>query len=313
MPAAAPHLVFAALPLATGFSWNIVADLRQMLAYQFMRDAFGAGGIVAVVAGVVGYFVILRRNAFAAHALSHVGFAGATGAVMIGVAPVWGLLAFCLGAGAVIGAIGQKLRARDTAIGIVLTFSLGLGSLFVALYNGQADEVTSILFGQISGVSPGQLVLTLVIGVLAIFLIAAVYRPLLFASVDEDVARARRVPVLALSIGFVMILALVVAVAVQVVGVLLIFALVVTPAAAAEVVSRSPRQAMVLGVLIALFSTWLGIFLSWYSGNWPASFFITSISTVVYVLCKIGGFAADRVATAEAAGTALAPAGVPER
>jgi zinc/manganese transport system permease protein len=284
----------ASLPAASGFSWNIAADLRQMLAYEFMRNAFEAGAVVSVVAGVVGYFVILRRNAFAAHALSHIGFAGAAGAVMISVAPVWGLLAFCLGSGAAIGAIGQKLRARDTAIGIVLTFSLGLGSLFLALYNGQADEVTSILFGQISGVSPSQVLLTVVIGALAVGLIGAVYRPLLFASVDEDVARARGVPVRALSIGFVMILALVVAVSVQVVGVLLIFALTVTPAAAADVVSRSPRQAMAIGVAIALASTWLAIFISWYSGKWPASFFITSISTAIYVVLRVAKWLSER-------------------
>jgi zinc/manganese transport system permease protein len=268
------------------FSWNLWSDLHQMLAFQFMRNAYTAGAIVAVVAGVVGYFVVLRRSAFAAHALSHTGFAGAAGAVMVGVNPVFGLLVFCLGSGAVIGAIGQRLRARDTAIGIVLTFNLGLGALFLSIYNGQADETFSILFGQIDGISTADVWLTAAIGLVTLALVTAIYRPLLFASVDDSVAEARRVPVRALSIGFMLVLGLVIAVSVQVVGVLLIFALVVTPAAAADLVARSPRQALLLGVAASLLATWARIFASWYS-NWPVSFFITTASTVIYSGCQL--------------------------
>jgi zinc/manganese transport system permease protein len=269
----------------THFSWNLISDVNDMLGYEFMRNAFEAGAIVSLVAGVVGYFVVLRRTTFAAHALAHVGFAGAAGAAVLGIDPVWGLLAFCLSAGGVMGGLGQRLRGRDTAIGIVLAFTLGLGVLFISLYSGYATEAYSILFGEILGISPGDVVLTLVIGAVSLALIALLYRPLLFASVDEDVAEARRVPVRGLSVVFVMIVGLAVAVSVQVVGVLLIFALIVTPAAVAERVSTRPGQALVIGVVVALLSTWIGLAVGYYS-PYPVSFFITSISFATYVVVR---------------------------
>ena len=274
------------------FSWNPVTDVTQMLSYQFMRDAFVAGAVVAVVAGVVGYFVILRRTAFAAHALSHIGFAGASGSVLLGLMPIVGLLAFCLTAGAAIGTLGRRLRDRDVVIGNVLAFSLGLGALFLALYKGgNAGLATSILFGQILAVSSSQVGLTLVIGVVTLALIGVMYRPLLFASIDEDAARARRVPVQALSIAFMMTLALTVAVSVQVVGVLLIFALVVTPAAIAERVGRSPGHAIAVSVVVALASTWIGLTIAYYLSFYfqcPVSFCIVSLSFGGYVGVRVG-------------------------
>jgi zinc/manganese transport system permease protein len=269
------------------FSWNLFSDLSQMLSYQFMVNAFEVGGVVSVVAGVVGYFVILRRTAFSAHALSHIGFAGAAGAAVLRQLPITGLLVACVCAGGVIGGLGQRLRDRDTVIGIVLAFALGLGALFLSLYHGaDANLPVSILFGQILGVSSAQVLLTLIIGAVILVLVAVMYRPLLFASVDEDVAEARGVPVRALSIAFVMTLGLAVAVSVQVVGVLLIFALVVTPAAIAERVCRSPLQALVVGVLIALASTWIGIAIAYFT-PYPVSFFITAISFGAYVLVRV--------------------------
>jgi len=269
------------------FSWNLFSDVSQMLSYQFMVSAFEVGGIVSVVAGVVGYFVILRRTAFSAHALSHIGFAGAAGAVVIGQLPIVGLVISCVSAGGVIGALGQRLRDRDTVIGIVLAFALGLGALFLALYSGgNAGLAVSILFGEILGVTSNQVGLTLAIGLVTLVLIAIMYRPLLFSSVDEDVAQARGVPVQALSIAFVMTVGLAVAVSVQVVGVLLIFTLVVTPAAIAERVCRSPLQALVVGVLIALASTWIGLFIAYFT-PYPVSFFITAISFAAYLVVRV--------------------------
>ncbi|HEY6469900.1 MAG TPA: metal ABC transporter permease [Candidatus Dormibacteraeota bacterium] len=277
------------------FTWNLFSDVSQMLSYQFMVNAFEVGGIVSVVAGVVGYFVILRRTAFSAHALSHIGFAGAAGAVVIGLQPIVGLVASCVCAGGVIGALGQRLRDRDTVIGIVLAFALGLGALFLALYHGgDANLAVSILFGEILGVTSGQVLLTLAIGIVALLLIAAMYRPLLFSSVDEDVAEARGVPVRLLSIGFVMTVGLAVAVSVQVVGVLLIFALVVTPAAIAERVCRSPAQALTVGIVIALLSTWVGLFIAYFT-PYPVSFFITAISFGLYLLVRAAEALAARV------------------
>jgi len=274
------------LVASSGFSPNPWSDLSQMFGYEFMRNAFAAGTVVAVVGGVVGYFVILRRSAFAAHALSHIGFAGAAGAVALGINPIFGLLAFCLTSGAVIGALGQRLRERDTVIGIVLAFSLGLGALFIALYSGDANEAVSILFGEILGVSTADVLLTALIGLLSLALITVMWRPLLFASVDEEVARARGVPVRALSVAFMMTVALAVAIAVQVVGVLLIFGLMVTPAATAERVSRSPGGALAVGVGVALFSTWAGLMIAYYQ-PYPVSFFITSISFAIYVGARV--------------------------
>ncbi|MHB8538126.1 MAG: metal ABC transporter permease [Candidatus Dormibacteria bacterium] len=276
------------------FSWNLFADIGQMLSYQFMVSAFEVGGIVAVVAGVVGYFVILRRTAFSAHALSHIGFAGAAGAAVLGVQPIVGLIVSCVCAGGVIGGLGQRLRDRDTVIGIVLAFALGLGVLFLSLYKGgNAGLAVSILFGEILGVTSDQVVLTLVIGVIALVLVAAMYRPLLFASVDADVAEARGVPVRLLSIAFVTTVGLAVAVSVQVVGVLLIFALLVTPAAIAERVAHSPLQALVIGVLIALASTWIGLFIAYFT-PYPVSFFITAISFGAYAVVRLVKWAAER-------------------
>jgi zinc/manganese transport system permease protein len=267
-------------------SWNPFADLGQMLSYEFMRNAFAAGAIVSVVAGVVGYFVILRRTAFAAHALSHVGFAGAAGAVVLSLNPVWGLLAFCLGGAAVMGAMGQRLRERDTVIGIVLAFMLGLGVLFIALYNGFSTQAYSILFGEILGISASDVVLTLIIGAITLVAIAALYRPLLFASVDEEVAVARRVPVRFLSIAFLLTLGLAVAVAVQVVGVLLIFSLLVTPAAIADRLTTRPATAIAVSVAVALACTWLGLAIGYYF-SYPVSFFITSIAFFAYAVTRL--------------------------
>lgn len=269
----------------TAFSWNLVSDLQQMLSFEFMRNAFEAGVVVSVVAGIVGYFVILRRTAFAAHALSHVGFAGAAGAAVVSLPSVWGLLVFCLGGAGVMGALGQRLRDRDAVIGIVLAFMLGLGVLFISLYTGYATEAYSILFGEVLGISPGDVALTALIGAVILLLLAGMYRPLLFASVDESAAEARGVPTRALAIGFMITLALAVAVAVQVVGVLLIFSLLVTPAAIADRLTSRPVTAMLVSVVTALACTLLGLALAFYL-NPPVSFFITTLAFGTYLLVR---------------------------
>src|SRR6266852_2657129 len=204
------------------FSWNPLDDLGALFHYEFMVHAFEAGTIVAIVAGAIGYFVVLRASAFAAHALSHIGVAGATGAVVLGVSPVFGLLAFTLASGVTIGALGNRLRGRDVTIGIVLAWTLGLGVLFISLYRGYATEAYALLFGEILGISAGDVLVTLIAGAITISALVIVYRPLLFSSVDEDLASAKGVPVTALSVIFMAILAVAVTEAVQVVGVLLI-------------------------------------------------------------------------------------------
>jgi zinc/manganese transport system permease protein len=263
-------------------SWNLFDDIAALFHYEFMVHAFEAGTIVAVVAGAIGYFVVLRGSAFAAHALSHIGFAGATGAVVLGLNPIFGLLAFTLGSGVAIGALGNRLRGRDVTIGIVLAWTLGLGVLFISLYTGYATEAYAILFGLILGISANDVVVTLVAGVATIAAMIVAYRPLLFASVDEELAGAKGVPVTALSIAFMAILAVAVTEAVQVVGVLLIFALIVTPAAIAVRFTSRPSMAILTGIVLALLFTWLGLAIAYYSPH-PVSFFITSLAFFTYV------------------------------
>jgi len=267
-------------------TWNPWDDLAMLFHYEFMVHAFEAGTIVAIVAGAIGYFVVLRGSAFAAHALSHIGFAGATGAVVLALSPIVGLLAFTIGAGVAIGALGNRLRGRDVTIGIVLAWALGLGVLFISLYRGYATEAYALLFGQILGISTTDVMVTLAAGLITIVALVAVYRPLLFASVDEDLASAKGVPVTALSIGFMAILAVAVSEAVQVVGVLLIFALIVTPAAIAVRFSSRPPIAIGLGVLLALAFTWLGLAISFYSPH-PVSFFITTLAFGTYMAVRL--------------------------
>ena len=268
------------------FSINPWIDLQQIFQYQFMQHAFEAGTIVAIVAGIVGYFVVLRRSSFAAHALSHIGFSGAAAAVLIGISPVYGLLLFTSVGGLGIAALGRRAAQRDVQIGTVLAFMLGLGVLFISLYTGYATEAYSILFGEILGISFSDVLLTAVAGVIILVLVAAVYRPLLFASLDEDVAEAKGMPVLLLGIIFMLLVAVATSFAVQVVGVLLIFSLMVTPAATAQQLAKRPRQVIIISVTIALIATWLGLFIAFYE-PYPVSFFITSIVFVFYLFVRL--------------------------
>lgn len=271
--------------LATAPGWNPVADAAQVLHYAFMRQAFAAGTVVAITAGVVGYFVVVRRASFGAHALSHVGFAGATGAVALGLNPVAGLLAFTVAGGAAMGALGKRLTDRDTTIGIVMAWTLGLGVLFSSLYNGTATQAYALLFGQILGISQTDVVITLLAGVVVLAVVAVLYRPLTFASLEPDVAEARGVPVRGLSVAFMVLLAAVVSVAVQVVGVLLIFALLVTPAAIAARMASSPGRAMAISVALSLAFVWAGLAVAYYS-PYPVSFFITTFAFAGYLIAR---------------------------
>ena len=157
------------------FSINLFSDLQTMWQYHFMQHAFEAGTIVAIIAGIVGYFVVLRRSSFAAHALSHIGFAGAAGAVLFGVDPIIGLLLFTSGGGITIGLLGRRAASRDIQIGTVLAFMLGLGVLFISLYSGYATEAYSILFGEILGISTNDVLVTLVASLVILLLTAVVY------------------------------------------------------------------------------------------------------------------------------------------
>ncbi|HEV3096919.1 MAG TPA: metal ABC transporter permease [Candidatus Dormibacteraeota bacterium] len=278
-----PELHLAVSPY---FGWDLVRVVQELLHYAFMQHAYEAGTIVALSAGVIGYFVVLRGLSFAAHALSHIGFAGATGAVLIGAAPIVGLLAFTMSAGAVMGALGQRLRGRDVPIGLVMAWSLGLGLLFTALYKGSAGLAIGILFGQIFGITTQDVGVTLVAGLVTVLLVLAVYRPLLFATLDEEVAEAKGVPVRALSIAFMVVLAVAVSEAVQVVGVLLIFALIVAPAAIAERFTTRPSRGVLVSAVLAVLFTWAGLTVAYYV-PYPVGFFITTIAFWSYILARV--------------------------
>jgi len=259
----------------------------DILQYAFIQNAFLAGSVVAVVAAVIGYFLIIRGLTFAGHALPNIGFAGAAGAVWLGLDPVIGLFAFTIGAGISIGLLGKKITERDTSIGVIMTFALGLGLLFLSLYSGYAERVYAILFGQIIGISQQDVLLTALASLLTLFLTLLLFRPLLFSSFDPEVAEARGLPVQALSLAFLVLLAITVSLAVQVIGALLVFTLLVGPAATAVRLARSPLRAIALAAALGVAYTWLGIYLAAENGVWPVSFFIATISFGVYLPVRL--------------------------
>jgi zinc/manganese transport system permease protein len=253
-----------------------------MFTYDFMQNAFAAAGIVAVVCGLVGFFLVLRAQTFAGHALSHVGFAGATGAVLLGVAPLWGLVALTLLAGIGMGLLGERLHQRDVAIGIVLAMSLGLGLLFLHFFTAYATQATALLFGNILGVDAATVWTLLLLGTAATAALAVISRPLLFASLQPELAEARGVSLRLISVLFLAIVALAVAQCAQIVGVLLVFALMVGPAAAAQRLTTRFWCGIVLSVALALAEAWFALVLA-YVTDWPTSFWITALSGCVYL------------------------------
>jgi zinc/manganese transport system permease protein len=253
-----------------------------MFTYDFMQNAFAAAGIVAVVCGLVGFFLVLRAQTFAGHALSHVGFAGATGAVLVGIAPLWGLVALTLLAGIGMGLLGERLQQRDVAIGIVLAMSLGLGLLFLHFFTAYATQATALLFGNILGVDAATVWTLLLLGTAAVTALAAISRPLLFASLQPELAEAKGVSLRLLSVLFLAIVALAVAQCAQIVGVLLVFALMVGPAAAAQRLTTRFWHGITLSVALALIEAWFALALA-YVTDWPTSFWITALSGCVYL------------------------------
>ena len=254
-----------------------------MFEYDFMRTAFMAGGLVAIVAGSVGFFLVLRNLTFAGHALSHVGFAGATGSVLIGTSPLWGLLAFTLVAAIAMGLLGERLRGRDVAVGIILSLALGLGVLFLYLYSTHATQATAILFGNVLGVSLETVWALLALTAVSLCALAAISRPLLFATLAPELAEAKGVSLRLISVLFLVIVAVAVAEAAQVVGVLLVFALMVGPAAASLRLTSRVGWGIGLAMLLALAETWLGIALA-YTTDWPTTFWIVLLSCCGYFL-----------------------------
>ena len=257
-----------------------------MLEYDFMRNALAAGAVIAVLAGAVGYFLVLRNLAFAGHALSHIGFAGATGALLIGVAPFWGLIAVTTAGAAAMGVLGDRLRGRDVAVGVVLTLSLGCGVLFLNLYTAYATQATALLFGNVLGVSRqalGELTLLTVASLAALGTIA---RPLIFATLDPELAEAKGLSLRIVSVLFLMIVGIAVAESVQVVGILLVFALMVGPGATALQLVPGVNAGVAIAVALAVAETVSGIVLA-YVTDWPPTFWIATLSALIYLLAVL--------------------------
>lgn len=253
----------------------------DVLQADFMRNAFIGGALVAVAAGALGYFVIVRQHAFAAHALAHIGFPGATGAVLIGAPITAGLAVFTIAGALAIGFLGKKVADREIATGTILAFATGLGVLFNSLATKSANTVTNVLFGNLLAITTDQLVVFAAFTAVLVLVLAAIARPLTFASVNPQVAEAKGVPVRALGVVFMVLLALVITMAVQVVGTLLLFGLVVTPSATALAITARPALVAVLGTVIGLVSVAIGLVLATMF-NLPPSFFIVTVSFVVW-------------------------------
>jgi zinc/manganese transport system permease protein len=262
---------------------TLMTLITSLFDYEFMRNAFVAGSIAAVVASIVGYFVILRSLAFAGHALSHISFAGAAGAGLIHLQTWTGQLLLTLLAAAGMGALGERMSKSDIAIGIILAFSLGLGVLFLHLYTQYAGEANAILFGNLLGVSRQTLQWMFLIGTLSIVALGIISRPLLFASLDPELAEAKGLSLKRISILFFLIIAIAVTQASQVVGVLLVFTLLIGPAATALRLTREIGTGIALSIFLGLITVWSGIVLG-YITDWPISFWISSISLLFYLL-----------------------------
>ena len=275
--------------VALGYQHNWWA----ILSSGFMRNALIGGTLVALAAGLIGYFIVVRNSAFAAHALAHIGFPGATGAVLVGLPVTAGLAVFCIGGALVIGALGKRADEREVATGTVLAAATGLGLFFSSLATRSSSTVTNVLFGNLLAVTHQQLMLFGVAVLVLAAVIAVVYRPLLFASVNPAVAEARGVPVRLLSVVFMALLGLAVTMAVQAVGTLLLFALVVTPAATAIMLTARPAGAMAVSTALAVFAVWAGLAVSAVF-NMPPSFVIVTIVSIIWFVVWL---AAQRSAT----------------
>jgi len=283
---------------AAGPSLDPISDLEQLTAYPFMVNALQAGTIVAVMAGVVGWFMVLRRQTFAGHTLSLMAFPGATDALLIGLSAAAGYFVFSGLAALIIGTAAGARRRRnlgqESAItGAVQAFGLACGFLFLSLYQGVLANYESLLFGSFLGITRGQVLALALVAAVTLGLLAIVGRPLLFASVDEGVAQARGVPTRVLGIGFLLLLGLAVAETAQITGALLVFALLVAPAATAQIITPRIGLGLVLSVVLGVLITWVGLALAYFY-DYPVGFYITTVAFVVYVVARLARTLAER-------------------
>ncbi|MGN6167219.1 MAG: metal ABC transporter permease [Solirubrobacteraceae bacterium] len=289
-------------------SLDIPKDFSELLQYPFMVHALEAGTIVAVLASVVGWFMVLRRAAFAGHTLSVMAFPGAAGAALAGLPAALGFYLACAGTALAMGLtrvpVARKASGETALIGTVQAVGLAAGFLFLSLSNQILTGLETLLFGTFLGVSSGQLVTLLAIAAGALVALAVIGRPLLFSTLDPEVARARGVPVRALGVIFLLILALAVAATSQVTGVLLSFALLVAPPATAQLLTTRPLAGLVLSIAIAFVVAWLGLAAAYFS-IYPVGFYTTTFALAAYVLAWTGRAAYRRLAARDQPGVAL--------
>lgn len=278
---------------------NLIYDVQQLLAYTFMVHALIAASIVATIAAVTGWFMVLRRESFAGHTLSVMAFPGAAAAVLAGIPASIGYFAFSAGGALAIGAgsqtRGRRRGSQQAALtGTVQAAALALGFLLLSLYQGLLESPTSLLFGSFLGISEGQVLLLAAIAGAVLLFFALAGRPLLFASVDPAVARSRRVPVRALSVAFMLVLGLTAAAIAQITGALLVFALLVAPPATAAHLTDRIGRSLLLSVAIGLLTAWVGLGLSYFT-DYAAGFFLTTVAFVLYLIAWAGRLLAGRL------------------
>ncbi len=278
-------------------SWNPAHDLGELFEFHFMVNALLAGTVVAMMAGALGWFVVLRREVFAGHTLAMMAFPGAAGATLIGAPAVWGYFAFCgagaLAIGAATGGRGRSWSEQSASVGAVQALALALGFLFVSLYGGVLNNLESLLFGTFLGVSDAEVLTLAAIAAATLVVLLAFGRRLLLASVDPELAQARGVGPRGVSLAFLGLLALVVAATSQITGVLLVFALLVAPAASAQAISSRPAPSLALTLALSLAIVWGGLGLAYFS-EYPAGFFIATIAFALYALARACAWARER-------------------
>lgn len=272
--------------LNPALSWDLVADVRQLFDFPFMVNAMQAGTIVAVLAGLVGWFMVLRRQSFAGHTVAVVGFPGAAGAVLIGASATYGYFAFAIAAALLIALVpnagGRGYSEESAVTGTIQAAALATGFLFITLYGGFLGGAGALLFGSFLGITTGQVQVLLAVAVTAALVLALIGRRLLFASIDPAVATARGVPVRALSVVFLVLLAAAAGEVAQITGTLLVFALLVVPAATAQTLTARPGLSIALTVIVGLVITWSALFLAYYQ-PYPIGFFVTTLAFGAYL------------------------------
>jgi zinc/manganese transport system permease protein len=272
------------------FDFDLTAKL---LGLSFVQTALVAAAVLGLVAGLLGPLIVARRMSFAVHGTAELAFTGAAGALVLGVGVGFGALAGAVVAALLLGLLGGRESDRDSVIGVILSFGLGLGVLLLWLYPGRASNKFGILVGQVVAIEPTDLTALLIAAVVVLIVLSLIYRPLLFASVDPGVAVARGVPIRWLSPVFAVLVGVATALGVQIVGALLVVALMVTPAAAAARVTANPWLVTVLAVVFAETAALGGIILSLAPGA-PVSAFVTAISFIIYLVCRLIAYRRDR-------------------